>query len=106
MSRLSDCLSTYTTADALLANSDWEGAWAALNQAVLWRTMELEPLSRQTAAVLGRGKPGFMEELAVASYLEKWTEREIVLGMGAGRRSGIEDRYAELFVRGVEGWGW
>ena len=98
--QVSDCLSAYATADALLARSDWDGAWAALNQSVLWRIMELEPLSRQTTAVLGRGKPGFMEELAVASFLQKWTERETLLGMGGGHRSGIEDGYAALFVRG------
>jgi len=98
--QVSDCVAMYATADALLARCDWDGAWAALDQAVSWRMMELEPLSRLATAALGRGSPGFMEELAVASFLRKWTERETLLGMGGGRRSRIEDGYAELFIRG------
>lgn len=91
---------TIATADACLASSDWEGAWNALNQALVWRTIELEPLSRMTAAALGRGVAGFMEELAVASFLEKWVEREMIFGMGDGRRTATDVGYAQLAVRG------
>lgn len=98
--QVSDCVTMYATADALLARSDWDGAWAALNQAVAWRMMELEPLSLLATAAIGRGSPGFMEELAVASFLRKWSERQVLLGIGGGRRSRIEDGYAELFTRG------